>query len=1084
MDFFPLQLFPQGSLASSVITTVWIGVVVVAFFNLRFGWVLSGLVVPGYMVPLMIIKPWAAVVIIIESIATYFLVWFFSEVLSRLGYWSQVFGRDRFFALILMSVLVRVLFDGWLLPGLGEWLVERFEIPFDYRNNLHSFGLIIIALVANQFWKSGLRMGIMPLFGNLVVTYLIVRYGLMEITNFSVSNLNYMYEDIASSILASPKAYIILITTAFVASRMNLLYGWDFSGIMIPSLLALQWYQPSKILASFFEALLILGIAHLLLKTALFRNISIEGGRKLLLFFNIGFIYKLILGYLILWLLPAVKVTDTYAFGYLLATLMAMKMYDKDIAVRLTRATLQTSLVGVAVASIIGFTLTLLPETTVQIGSTARASTALQLIESQTSIVDSVRNDRIRLYQPQSQHHMSLPLATELERFSDGLTHLQEYISKGGDHHLEKALKQFHQVGYQLQRHGDGDYYLREKDPVKGWGLYVLRSDPKSRLSVEVPAPLDERGAMDAGLQVFEQLGARGLAVAGASRNLHPDRSADVLTNPQSFFQVFHSVIAKRDALQVRSYTGETARLSASIDSSGSITSDQGSADPDNALWVHVNLPPGLDLMALKTLAGSLQIQWKDAPFSNRQREISRSGFAELLLNQQGVRSVRSRAVGFGKAPPLLLGSKRIDGFLQDWILARKGRIAAQGSDLYVLPRVEQLLFFDAEVLTPLLKASAQEYREGDWTPAGLEELRSIQAAANVLNYQLIRYRHQSTNEDFLILAEDETGDQHYWGSYVFRLSDTQNYLVQVPRPLYEVSSFEYGVSLFQRLNAKALLLAGAHPGTNTDGSADIIRLDNVVNLFSLVNQVVLREAGDAPMLVVHSRALSRRGRGALSHADALISRIEAPSSQSVTEALVNPVLDQLAMEGISYRFVEGEQDTAGYEIASVAQSLYINATRNKGFVALWLSPSARSVYRQQGQNRQEQLRFDSLGIETREADLYTYLEVFETANMAASIPPPLQQQITTYLGNESVVSLSGLVRDWPEYNWQRLIDINSRQSFLIGLDKQAKLTLVANLNPRQSDSAVTIKQLPLTRDEVQGFIDSRKAWLDLGGAL
>ncbi|MCU7891387.1 MAG: hypothetical protein KZQ78_07160 [Candidatus Thiodiazotropha sp. (ex Ustalcina ferruginea)] len=103
---------------------------------------------------------------------------------------------------------------------------------------------------------------------------------------------------------------------------------------------------------------------------------------------------------------------------------------------------------------------------------------------------------------------------------------------------------------------------------------------------------------------------------------------------------------------------------------------------------------------------------------------------------------------------------------------------------------------------------------------------------------------------------------------------------------------------------------------------------------------------------------------------------------------------------------------------------------------------------------------------------------------MAASIPSPLRQQITTYLDNGNIVSLSGLMHDWPEYNWQRLIDLNSRQSFLIGLDKQARLTLIANLNPRQSDSAVTVKKFPLSRDGVQGFIDSRKAWLDLGGAL
>ena len=289
-ELLPLNIFPQGSLTSSVITTVWIGVFVVAFFNLRLGWVLSGLVVPGYVAPLLIMKPWSAGVIFVEAIVTYLLVRFLSDYLSRYGLWSSLFGRDRFFALVLASVIVRLTFDGWLLPGFGAWLETEWQIQFDYRNNLYSFGLIIIALIANLFWKTGFWRGAIPVFATLGITYLIIRYGLMTVTNFTISNLGYMYEDLASSVLASPKAYIILITSAFIASRMNLRYGWDYNGILLPSLIALQWYQPAKIVTSFVEAFVILGIAILVLRTPLFANSNIEGARKLLLFFNISFL--------------------------------------------------------------------------------------------------------------------------------------------------------------------------------------------------------------------------------------------------------------------------------------------------------------------------------------------------------------------------------------------------------------------------------------------------------------------------------------------------------------------------------------------------------------------------------------------------------------------------------------------------------------------------------------------------------------------------------------------------------------------------------------------------------------------------
>jgi len=125
MNWFPLEIFPYGSLSASVITTVWIGVCVVAIFNLRFGWVLSGLVVPGYLVPLLIIRPVTAGVIILESIITYALVYWFSERMSaKTGWWCSMFGRDRFFLLVVASIGVRILFDSAILPWLGAFLVE------------------------------------------------------------------------------------------------------------------------------------------------------------------------------------------------------------------------------------------------------------------------------------------------------------------------------------------------------------------------------------------------------------------------------------------------------------------------------------------------------------------------------------------------------------------------------------------------------------------------------------------------------------------------------------------------------------------------------------------------------------------------------------------------------------------------------------------------------------------------------------------------------------------------------------------------------------------------------------------------
>ncbi|WP_432199958.1 poly-gamma-glutamate biosynthesis protein PgsC/CapC [Erythrobacter sp. W53] len=356
MELFPLTIFPEGGLASSIITTVWVGVFVMCFFNLRYGWVLSGLVVPGYLVPLVIVKPLAAVVIVIEAVTAYALVWLFSEKLSR-GRFPSLFGRDRFMGLILASIASRLFFDGLVLPEFAIWMEDNFDRRIDWEDNLQSFGLVIISLLANQFWKPGLARGLFGVAVTIALTFLIVRYGLMEFTNFRISGVYYLYEGLASSVLASPKAYIILTLTALIASHYNVKYGWDFSGILIPALIALQWYQPSKILTSFVEALIIYLIARLILKLPIMANVTLEGGRKLLLFFNISFAWKMAVGWFIVWQGIDVKTTDFFGFGYLLSTLVAIKAHDKDIFPRLARSTLQVSLAGAVLGNVVGFTL-------------------------------------------------------------------------------------------------------------------------------------------------------------------------------------------------------------------------------------------------------------------------------------------------------------------------------------------------------------------------------------------------------------------------------------------------------------------------------------------------------------------------------------------------------------------------------------------------------------------------------------------------------------------------------------------------------------------------------------------------------
>ena len=1077
MDFFPLAIFPHGSLSSSVIPVVWVGMLVVCFFNLRLGWVLSGLVVPGYLVPLMLLKPWAAGIVIVEGFLTYFLIWWVSEYLSRWAHWCNFFGRDRFFALVLCSIVVRLAFDGWLLPELGAFATSHWHIAFDYRNNLHSFGLIIVSLIANQFWKTGFIKGVIPFIVTLTLTFVIVRYGLMELTNFSLSNVGYLYEDMASSILATPKAYIILVSTAFLASRMNLHYGWDFNGILIPSLLALQWYQPVKILATIVESCIILWLAVWLLKTPLLNKTTIEGARKLLLFFNISFAYKILLGYVILAWFPALKATDYFGFGYLLSTLMAVKIHDKAIFARLTRATLQTSLAAVVVASLVGFGLTLLPLSKL-FNATEMAGLPTVPVKpipaAQQNLALLLQQEQVALYQTKLTDNFVSPLPAEIDIFTTALTQIQAYLKQPDERKLQEATAYLEKVNYRLERVDNDRYlYLHEQAPLRGWGVYLFDTLAKSELALEIPAPLDEVGIFDAGVGLFHGFAARSLAISGSSHKKGYDEvSADVLKSPRSFFQIFHRVINRHNSLQLRAYT---ARMLRQLAVEGKI-----GANPNGSvLWVKERLPDSLDLAKLKQLLSHYAINWTEPPFQNQQRELSRYGFAELVLTQQDLRKLLlSSLILTQKATVQTVEQTlRIEGYLQEWILNRKNYIAAKGSQLYQRPKQEELLFFDEQVLTPLLTVLRDAQAQVNISVYG-DQLQSIAQAADIIDYQLIKYRDDLTQQDYIVLAEQDDKPLKHWGMYIFRLGVGNPYVVQIPRPLHEVNTFEYGVALFERLKAQALMIGTTHPDANFDGSADLINPDNKLSVFNLVNQVLLREARDAELMLVNARAFSYRADRPFSEADMLFSLADGVVDRGHLGHLPEDLLTRLEHDGMTVQLIDGSEQTSGYEVGSTAQAYYLAATNNKSFAILWLSPSARSGYRQQSENQLQAAQFSSFNISSLEQNLGSYLQQ-QAFSSNVALDDGFRVLLSEYINEPDVLRLQQVVGNAENkgYSLTRLLDRNSKQAFLLIQDTTGIPFALVNLTGRTQDAYYIDGKLPLSV-QVAEFINQRKAWL------
>ncbi|SMC54611.1 Capsule biosynthesis CapC [Desulfocicer vacuolatum DSM 3385] len=1071
LESFSLTLFPPGSLANSVTTTVWVGVCVTCFFNLRLGWVLSGLVVPGYLIPLFMIKPLSAAVIIFEAVITYFLVWFYSEYLSGLGRWSSFFGRDRFFALLLMSVIVRLIFDMIVLPLAGEYVTTRLGIVFDYRNNLHSFGLIVVALLANQLWKPGFKKGIFPAFITLAATYLIVRYVLIGFTNFNMGNIVYMYEDMAASMLSSPKAYIILLTTSVVASRMNLRYGWDYSGILIPSLLALQWYQPEKLIYTFLETFVILICASLTLKLSFFKEANMEGARKTLLFFNIGFLYKLLAGWAIIWWFPQYKVTDFYGFGYLLTTLLAVKMHDKNIALRVTRATLQTSLAAVIVASAIGFGITFVPNifslTTQLFTQVPQPPKSLQ----DKRLIDVLKTDRVKLFATLEKNAYAPPLPRDLEIFSEAIKAIEHHIRTKDDKSLQGAKKLLSAINYTMTTVENNYIYLYEHTPQKGWGSYVFNMTPGNAMLIEVPAPLDEWGTLEAGTWLFTSFNARALALGGSGLKTNDDGSSDILKTHSSLFSMFQRLVSNTNILQIRGHTAKTIRVFTGK-RSAPIFTDQPLID--SMLWVKSSLPSGLNLVALEKIIGEFRINWGRSPFKNILADTAHSGFAELILNRTQARDLMFKPPFASKDLPFEIREQSIVGYLQDWLLRGKENIAKKGTDLYIPPKFEELLFFDHEILTPLVNISREMYTQNSWSPEALSELNALNTSCAVMGYEIIQYHHKTSGQDYLILSEKEgMGTKRFRGSYIFRLGPSNPYIIQVPRPLSEINVFEYSVALFERIKAKCLMISTAHPLTNRDGSSDIIRMKNKESIYTLVNQVIIRENGDAPLMVVQCRAMGT----ALPDTDVLLALKSGVKLFSTLNDLTRDLITSLEKNGLRVKLLDGSPGTAGYEVGKSPQAMYLDHSQNKEFGTIWLSPELRAHFRQQTDNTIHANQFLALGIDTREADLFTVVHGMK--KMSLPLPRGYKSLMSAYIKTHDIIVLDNIMHQWPHLTYERVIDLNSKQSFLLIFQNTDRLTAVVNLFPRDENTQLVINPENVDLNTISHYVDGRIPWLE-----
>ena len=277
---------------------------------------------------------------------------------------------------------------------------------------------------------------------------------------------------------------------------------------------------------------------------------------------------------------------------------------------------------------------------------------------------------------------------------------------------------------------------------------------------------------------------------------------------------------------------------------------DESAPEERTTLRIEQEMPSGLNLREAKSLMSSFDVKWNQ-PATHSFRQFG-SGYAELWLNDVDRRQLQRRLVSGASSASGLPVASRFEVLSQPLnpiLMQVRDRMARKDSDLFVPARTEELLLLDEEVLQPLFRVASRWKNE---LPE--EQLQAIASSASIVGYTVTAVIDERHGDECLILHESGM-PRKFWGTFVFRKGLASQNIVEVPRPLLERQSLEFGASLFVQLDASALLIGGSHPFANRDGSSDLARRSNKANAFNLVHQAFLRELGSRSMLVIQSRS-------------------------------------------------------------------------------------------------------------------------------------------------------------------------------------------------------------------------------------
>ena len=136
----------------------------------------------------------------------------------------------------------------------------------------------------------------------------------------------------------------------------------------------------------------------------------------------------------------------------------------------------------------------------------------------------------------------------------------------------------------------------------------------------------------------------------------------------------------------------------------------------------------------------------------------------------------------------------------------------------------------------------------------GTDDLTSAAHFATQNNYTLTYYIDRGDDDAVNYLLRENKPIQKGWGLYAFRVDSLSNIIIEAPHPLYDRRTPTVAMDIYRALDARALLISGAHRNANSDGSADMAHTTESIfhSIHSALSKELQTASGNAIILQIH----------------------------------------------------------------------------------------------------------------------------------------------------------------------------------------------------------------------------------------